>query len=188
MKKKDTLHLIYPIDETTKRYQVDIGIDYYAEMFNGWDASPLKRRDLEPELITYLEQVGLDIPLKEQLQINILIPNIKRQEEAEIRTVAAMKNHFKSIAYYINRSMISNSRKIVIFLISSMSFISVNYLFRNSDISIFFNIFLEGLFVGGWFLLWNAFSIFIFDNYELKKKRRIFERYQDTPIVFKDVL
>ena len=48
------------------------------------------------------------------------------------------------------------------------------------------NIFLEGLLVGGWFLMWNVFGIAILDNFQLYRKKRIWVRYMQAELMFKD--
>ena len=57
-KQKSTLINIYNINPKTSAYMIEVSLDDYAELFNGWDASPLRRRDLEPEFLDFLEQCG----------------------------------------------------------------------------------------------------------------------------------
>jgi hypothetical protein len=51
--------------------------------------------------------------------------------------------------------------------------------------SLTFNILREGLFIGGWFLLWESFSLFFFDSYEVRQRRKRFQRYLDSDIEFR---
>jgi hypothetical protein len=66
----------------------------------------------------------------------------------------------------------------------SLIFLFINYLLRDALLNQALTIALEGLLVGGWFLLWNVFSIFILDNSVLNKKKRVLARYVKTDVVF----
>ena len=35
-----------------------------------------------------------------------------------------------------------------------------------------FTILREGLFIGGWFLMWESFSLFFFDSYEVRNRKK----------------
>jgi hypothetical protein len=45
---------------------------------------------------------------------------------------------------------------------------------------------IEGFFIGGWFLLWEAFSLFFFDTHEIKIRQKIFTRFLASDLYFKD--
>jgi hypothetical protein len=61
------------------------------------------------------------------------------------------------------------------------------YLLRNIvGLSLLTNIMTEGFFIGGWFLLWEAFSLFFFDTHEVKIRRRLFQRLLKSEIIYKD--
>ena len=75
-KKNETLNL-YNTNPDTRAYLIEVSLDDYSELFNGWDASPLRRRDLEPELMDYLEQAGSEIPLKEKMELCFYMPKEK---------------------------------------------------------------------------------------------------------------
>jgi hypothetical protein len=79
-KKKNTLLNYYNINTETSAYMIEISLDDYAELFNGWDASPLRRRDLEPELLDYLEQSGSEIPLINDVELYLYLPEKLRDD------------------------------------------------------------------------------------------------------------
>jgi hypothetical protein len=68
----------------------------------------------------------------------------------------------------------------------SLIFLTTNYFLRGQELSQFMNIFLEGLLVGGWFLMWNVFGIAILDNFQLYRKKKIWVRYMQSELMFKD--
>ena len=67
-----------------------------------------------------------------------------------------------------------------------MAFITLAYLmisFIQDNIT--FKIIREGLFIGGWFLMWESFSLFFFDSYEVKNRRKRYQRFLDSDIEFR---
>jgi len=44
----------------------------------------------------------------------------------------------------------------------------------------------EGMFIGGWWILWEGCSLFFFRGNELRLKKRMFERYIKSDIIFRD--
>lgn len=186
-KKKNSLINYYNINKDNSAYIIEISLDNYAELFNGWDASSLKRRDLEPELLDYLEQSGSEIPLTNKVELYLYLPEKLRNEEKEIRSKTGIINNFNVVLFFINKSLKKIYRQILTNIIMSCMFLIAAYLLRNTiklD-GIFSTILVEGLYIGGWFLLWEAFSLFFFNSYEIRQRKKIFLRFIDMKIYFK---
>ena len=186
-KKKNSLYNYYNINKETSAYIIEISLDSYAELFNGWDASPLRRRDLEPELLDYLEQSGSEIPLTNKVELYLYLPEKLRNEEKEIRSKTGIINNFNVVLFFINKSLKKIYRQILTNIIMSSMFLIAAYLLRNiiKIDGIFSTIFVEGLYIGGWFLLWEAFSLFFFNSYEIRQRKKIYLRFIDMKIYFK---
>ena len=93
-KKKIALANYYNKNEDTSSYMIEISLDNYSELFNGWDASPLKRRDLEPELLDYIEQCGSEIPLEYSIELYLYLPESLKDVEKEQRSKTGILNNF----------------------------------------------------------------------------------------------
>jgi RsiW-degrading membrane proteinase PrsW (M82 family) len=175
---------LYTYHLESNKYVLEIDIDQYQDMFNTWDAAPLKRKDIEPDLMDYLETAGRDIPLKYDLIISFIMPEAARDEKKEVMAKDALSMQFRYAISQVNASLTFNYRRILTFLIMSLIFLFINYLLRDALLNQALTIALEGLLVGGWFLLWNVFSIFILDNSVLNKRKRVLARYVKTDVVF----
>ena len=53
---------------------ININIDYYREIYNEWDFSPLNNSDLDDDLFEYLEESVSEIPKKNKVCIVFHIP------------------------------------------------------------------------------------------------------------------
>ena len=185
--KKNTVFNYYNVNAETSAYMIEISLDSYAELFNGWDASPLRRRDLEPELLDYLEQSGSEIPITNNVELYLYLPEKLKDDEKELRSKTGIINNFNVVLFFINKSLKKIYRQIITNIIMSIMFLIAAYILRNivNIGDMFSTIFVEGLYIGGWFLLWEAFSLFFFNGYEIRQRKKIFLRFIDMKIYFK---
>jgi hypothetical protein len=62
--KLKALDQVYDKDSDTDAYVINIVVKRYEDIFNNLDPSPFKRRDLNSNLISFLEDCSSDIPLR----------------------------------------------------------------------------------------------------------------------------
>jgi hypothetical protein len=185
-KKLETLSL-YRTNTENNAYLIEVSLDDYSELFNGWDASPVRRKDLEPELLDYLEEAGTEIPIKQSIEMVFYLPKDKRDAEKDERSITTIQNNFKVVNQMIQKKIERNYRRLLVYVTLSLIFLVAAYLLRNvTTLSLLINIMIEGFFIGGWFLLWEAFSLFFFDTHEYKIRQKIFKRFIDSKIIFKE--
>jgi len=186
-KKKNAFQNLYNINPETQAYMIEVSLDDYAELFNGWDASALRRKDLEPELLNYLEQAAYEIPLREKLELVFYLPKELKNEDKESRSLTGIKNNFHVVLFFIDKTLKKIYRQIATYITLSTFFIFTAYFIRDiSNIQLAFSIIIEGLFIGGWFLLWESFNLFFFSSYETRHRKKIYEKFLNSSIYFKN--
>jgi len=185
-KKKNYLKQIYKQNPDTNAFIVEVSLDYYNEVFNGWDPSPIKRRDIDPDLLIFIEQCAYDIPLKFNIELHFSLPKSQFDEKKEELTQTGIKNNFNFIIHFIRRNLRNDRRKIFIYIIMSFSFLIMSYLLRKNVVGadMITSTVVEGLFIGGWVFLWEAFSLFFFSSQEIKGRLNRYLRFIDAPIHF----
>ncbi|MCF7930949.1 MAG: hypothetical protein K9L02_05535 [Acholeplasmataceae bacterium] len=188
MSKKNEVMNLYNKNPENGAYMIEISLEDYSEIFNGWDASIIKKKDIEPELLDYLEQAGYEIPMDQIVEIYFYLPKEINDTDKENISITGVKNNFKAVLFYIERLLRKNYRRIGSYIFIGILFLIGAYVtrFYAGTITLMFSILIEGFFIGGWFLLWEAFSLFFFDSHETKQKRRVYRRYLNTKIFFKD--
>ena len=185
--KKHEYQNLYQRNPETNKMTIEISLEDYAELFNGWDPSPIRRKDLEPELMDYLEQSGTEIPMDEEVELCFYLPNDKHDLEKEQKSTLAIKNNFRVVIFFINKRLKRGYRQMITFIILSLIFITSAYVIRDlEEIPLLTSIMREGLFIGGWVFLWEAFNIFFFTTHEERSRRKIFYRFLESEIYFKD--
>lgn len=185
-KKKTYLNQIYKYDETEKCYVIQVSLETYQELFNGWDASPTRKKDLDSELLDFIETAGYDIPMKAQVKLSFGLPEEEKDEKLEVSSKTAIYNNFKMIIHFINKTLRVNNRKIMTYLTIALFFITLAYfLITFIHDNLVFKIAREGMFIGGWFLMWESFSLFFFDSYEVRNRKKRYQRFLDSNIEFR---
>jgi hypothetical protein len=185
-KKKSYLKQIYKYDESEKCYVVEVSLETYQELFNEWDAAPTRKKDLNSELIDFIEQAAYEIPMKSKVKISFGIPLDQKDEKLEASSKTAIYHNFKIIIHFINKTLRVNNRKVLTYLSFALSFITLSYLTISFIVdNLGFTIIREGLMIGGWFLMWESFSLFFFDSYEVRNRRKRYQRFLDSDIEFR---
>ncbi|MBI9010466.1 MAG: hypothetical protein JEZ05_10620 [Tenericutes bacterium] len=184
-KKALKLSQIYTYIEEDNCYLAQISLDSYDEIFNAWDAAPAKRRDLETDLLEFIEQAAYDIPIREHIKFIFQLPKELKDEKKEAVSIEAIYHNFRTVNHFINKELAKNNRKILTYFVLGIIFLSASYFFQitlNSDYP--FSILVDGLFIGGWVMFWEAFSVFFFTGFELRNRRKRFNRFSNSRIVF----
>lgn len=183
--KKSVLKKIYRYDDEKNAFLIDISLNNYQELFNDWDASPIRKKDLDPDFLDYLETSALEITKKENMIINFSLPKIIKKKESEEKVMQSIKNNFITTIHFIRKDLTQSFRKILLFILVGFTLVIFAYMIKfNTSINLAFDVITEGLFIGGWVLLWEAFSLFFFSSYELRKKKKMYQRFLLTEIMF----
>ncbi len=184
-KKIVELRQIYRYDPDDDTYVIDISLDNYMEIFNEWDRSPLKRKDMNHELFDYLEEAAYEIPLKYKTKIVFGIPESVKDKKRQESAITGLKNNFRYVIHFINRTIMTNNRKSFLFTVMGLIFIVMSTVFEKfMQDTFFFSVLAQGIFVGGWVLLWEAFSLFLFISYDHRNRRKRYRRYLESKIEF----
>lgn len=186
LKNEIKLDELFRFDKKSNSYIIDISIDHYESLYSTLDFSPFKNKDLDDELILYLEESIEDIPFKYKLLLNINMPQSIYDKVKETRGVKEIKHYFlylhkkkKKEIYEIYRSAMGSfiSGILFIFAVSIIKkYISVSHLI--------WEIVIEGFYVGGWVFLWEFFSLLFLDPNKEKRKLKQYQRVLDSKISY----
>lgn len=184
-KKKNYLKQIYKMNPGANAFIIEISLDNYNEIFNGWDPSPIKRRDLDPDLVHFMEECASDIPLNFPLELQFYLPEEQFDEDKENLTRVGLKNNFGFTAHFIRKEIDQIGKKIVFYIIIAFAFLSFGYLSgQRVAPNVVTTIVIEGFSIGGWVFLWEAFSLFFFSRQEVLVRLKRYRRFQETKISF----
>lgn len=180
---KSYLKKVYRYDEENKCFLVEIALEYYLELFNPWDATSIKKKDLDPELVTYLEDVSDDIPLKEKLAIVFVMSESVKNPEMEKISKGVFINYFNFLIHYNKRTQRKFFRRAIYYMITSFTFVALAYILRLYS-TMFIEIMSEGLFIGGWVFMWEAISIIFFKSTFIRNQSKQYLRLTESDISY----
>ncbi len=185
---QDSMQYIYKMNTETGAFLVEVRLDDYEELFRGWDASPSQHREMDPELFRFIEESGFEIGLKEDIEFVFFVEDKNRDDEKEADSISAIRNNFRMAIYRSDKLLHKNRRKMMMYVFFSVLFLLASSLVPEvNQMSVIYEIFIQGLFVGGWVLLWEAFSLFFFVSHDVRQKRKRYVRFLESEIQFKYV-
>lgn len=182
---KKELKKIYKYDEDNKRFVLDVQLEDYRDAYSDWDFSPFINRDLDEDLTEYLLECSYEIPMKYDLLVkfNILHQdiNLKREE----RSIEGMHNYFEYQLRRIKKKELRVLRDIIAYtLIGGILLTAGYYIEGNAKESIIYSVIDEGLFIGGWVMLWEMFSAWFFDMKKIMYRGKHFRRLNNSTIIY----
>ncbi|HEY8436477.1 MAG TPA: hypothetical protein VIK63_05510 [Haloplasmataceae bacterium] len=181
----EELKRFYPMNEKNGRFIIEVSVASYSEIFNGWDPSPIKRRDLDPDLLDFILESSEDIPLKFGVELHFYLPESERDETKEELSILGIQNNIQFLTMYTRKEFLKNWKDALRYVVLSVIFLFVAYFFGKFNIDgALFKILIEGLFIGGWVFLWEAFSLIFFSDQKLLQHLKHYRRLFEAPILF----
>ncbi len=154
---------------------IDIALDNYNDFFNEWDNTSFKIRDIHPELEEYLNYCSEEIPLRKKLEIHFFVedPEVNETRENQIKT--SYLNYYTFMQRIERKKMNRSLFQVITLTAIAIVCIFAYYMIEsgNEIESIWGNVLVEGLMIGGWVFAWEALSIVTFEMH--KHLRRISE-------------
>jgi len=179
---------IYRYSKELNTSFIDIEIDFYREIYNEWDFSPFTNRDIDQDLMEFLESCAGEINRRHKICIVFHIPEALRDAEKEEKSVNGFGNYF---SYELRKQ--ENKRKTIAWQAAYSGFFGLIFLFLGTSATKFLEshesyeqlaFLAEGFFIGGWVLIWELFATAFFKSKELFGRERTLKRLRDAKIVF----
>lgn len=187
MKQDKQFNKIYFFDQSTNRYMIEIALDQYTDIFNEWDPAPFKRREIDPDLERYLLECSQEIPLRYPVELCFTVPSTIRNVPMEKEITDALSNCFSFKIYFKKKDLKKIKIQILDYLLIGFVFLWIGTVFPGKESElIWITILVEGIFIGGWVLIWQAVSLFFFTNREQYYRYLIYKRLLNSPIIFRE--
>lgn len=176
---------LYRYSKELNTVYIDIDIDFYREIYNEWDFSPVTNSDLDDDLIEYLEDCASEISKKHQICIVFHIPPNIKDDLAEKKSIGGFYNYFN---YRMKRRMIklkSIRKQSFLYFVFGVVFLLLATIFNDKlPQAIITDFIIEGTAIGGWVLFWEMFNNIFFRSEEFKNKISIYKRLRDSQIQY----
>ena len=185
-KKLDYLNKIYEKNPTTGNYVIQVALDKYTDVFNDWDNSPFKKRDMDPDLALFLENCLDEIPQKDGVDICFYLPKESKDSKREEVIISGIKTYYTFYLHEAMRSLKGKYQKMLEYICTSFGLLAVSvFLNLTYGTNIIMGTVQQGFNVGGWVFLWEAISMFFFRRRSVTSEIEKYERFINSSIYFK---
>lgn len=184
-RKIELLDKIYDHDIKSNIFTIKISIDEYTDIFNDLDPSPMKSRDINQELLMYLNDSSDDIPLKHKLNLLIVGPSKIKDTDKEKKVKNGLHVYFSLYILTLRKKTQIAYKKSLKYFLTFIVFISLSYYFEPIlSLNVATQTLAEGLFIGGWVFLWEAMDLIFFSNRETITEEKKYKRLGEAKIKF----
>lgn len=188
MRKKKYFQKLYNYNKENNAYLIEVSLDNYEEIYDDWDPSPFKKRDIESEFNDFVVNSSEDIPLEYNIEVVLYLPEIKKDEKKESYLISAYKNYYNYEAERINKQKRALRNKTISHLFFSFALLSLYFLWEvfSEDKGSFFMSFplKEGIMIGGWVFLWEVFTNVFIKRKEIQTEYKKLKRLHETNVKF----
>ncbi len=187
MRKKRYFQKLYNYEQETNTYLIDVSLDDYDDIYDDWDPSPFKKRDIENEFNEFIVDSSDDIPFNFGISIVLYLPESKKDTQKEAALISAYNNFYQYTMERTRKQILSIHKKTLSYLLLAVLMLSLGYFFEwNSDI-VMMQVIHEGIFIGGWVFLWEFFTNIFILTRDLKNEFKLYKRlYEaDTRFIYK---
>lgn len=159
-------------------------VPHVHQLFNAMDPSPLRQKDLDPNVEEFIVSWGRELPRKAVLSLTVRV-----QQEAHEPEPGEIADAIHS--FFAQRTAVNERQLRQLFRIGRISlgiaiiFLSVSIVageFLVSSTSGFSRAVGGTLEIGGWVAMWRPLSIFLHDWWPLAGDIRLFRRLANMPI------
>ena len=185
-KKRTKMTQVYRKHENTDRILIEVALDRYEDIFNEWDPAPFKRRDIDPDLRSFFEECSREISLRHPLAIAFFLPKAELDYEKQEKCVEGLRNFFIFNRHLAEKRIRLSLKSALRYFLIGIIFLVIATVFENFfEKSVLSGVLGQGLFIGGWVFIWEAFSIAIFKNKTAQYRIKEWDRFLDAPVIFK---
>ena len=122
--KSETAKIYRPFEDT-ERLMIEVSLDKYEDLFNEWDPAPFKRRDIDPDLRTFLEECSDEIGLKYPLAVVFYLPKGELDLEKQQKCIESLRSFFRFNHYLALKSRRNSRRDALRYFVIGAIFLSI---------------------------------------------------------------
>lgn len=172
------INYLYDFDNDDKTYVIRLSVLQYTALFNKFDYYPIKKREINDRVISYIEDCSTDIPLNKKIKIVITIKQ-EKDKDIEERVRLGVYHNFMYLLdmYRENSKGVKKVSILYVLVFLSLTLASVWLESLHLPLhKIFFDTLLKGLSIGSWVFLWEAIASIVFRNAKNRYYIRIYKR------------
>ncbi len=176
---------IYNRNPDTDRVIIDVALDDYFDFYHEWDKAKYNIRDVNPDLVNFLDACVRQIPSKESLEVRLHIEKGPTDSKNETK-VRESFYHYYSMEIDEVKKNLRNIYKVAAISIAVSLLMLIFVYFAEGDMKegLLSYTVINGFEIGGWVFMWEAFYGIGFERIGKKKKKNELKRLLSADISF----
>ena len=127
-KRRNNLENLYTYNSRKDEYEISLSLRNYEEIYNPYDFSQYKRRDMDEDFLDYIYHSSLDIPLGHKIKLKFNLKENVYDEEKSKNLKNAIKNNYTWRHAIINNRLKEKLKEAILLLIVGTIFLSLAFL------------------------------------------------------------
>ena len=185
-KRRNNLENLYTYNSRKDEYEISLSLRNYEEIYNPYDFSQYKRRDMDEDFLDYIYHSSLDIPLGHKIKLKFNLKENVYDEEKSKNLKNAIKNNYTWRHAIINNRLKEKLKEAILLLIVGTIFLSLAFLIfpliQNGGTIL--DLFGESVCIIGWVFLWDLVELLAFEVTKLHKKKKYLNRLINSKVEF----
>ena len=179
------LKKIYQQNPDTGAFLIETALDRYEDIFNEWDPAPYKRRDLNPDLRSYLEDSSGDIPLHRNIELLFKAPARIYSDQKECSSREGLSTYLACEVDTARKNLRRlHGRAAADLCVAALLLTASIRAGQLQDGSLTAAVLREGLTIGSWVFTWELISLFFFRRFEFRRELKKWKRLAGAAISF----
>ena len=183
-KKKSILDRLYSYDKRNNAYKIEISLDKYEDIYNEWDPTPFRKRDIEEEFIKYVIDSSGDIPMRYNLDLDLYLPENMYDEKKERNAKAAIKSYFTYLLDRNKRTLLTSVARCLRSAFIGVILLCVYYFSLQNTAVDLGRVLVEGISILWWVALWDVGEELLLHLITNFNKRRNLKRLSRAKVEF----
>jgi len=174
---------------STTAAKIELNLSRLSQLFNSFDPSPFRERDLDLDAEEYIVSSAEEVPHQRPLSLVILLPEDQLPDAGASGLIEAIHH------YFFYREAHERRRLRLLFHDGRIAFVTgVLFLFgclllrgllHSIQDGAVFGILGEGLLIIGWVAMWRPLEIFLYEWVPIRRRCRVFAKLSKIPVVVK---
>jgi hypothetical protein len=168
-------------------YIIELVLSDVKQLFNSFDPSPFREKELDQSAQEYIFNAIGDIPAKDPVELVVYLPPVMSTPEMEEAITFGIHNHFRIQLAYSEKELRRLSRRgrkylligLAILLFGVLARQALSRYERNALIGAVDDI----LLIISWVAIWEPIHIFLYERSPILQKMQIYQKIAQMAIV-----
>lgn len=172
---------MYTYNSALNQYLIELDLERFSNLFDEWDGSTIRKKDLDPDMVDYLVEAARELPKNANFKLVFHLREKKNDTQLESLATNRFDDYF-SYQIFLNEKKISRLvRQALFYLMFGLILITGSYIISALYSNLTINVLIEGLFIGGWVFVWESISLLFFKRRQITSYNKHYKKIISSP-------